>query len=159
MDPIIASGLVNLGKNLVESVLPGNDIAQLSKGIKNVKDAASLDFSSLLGQSGKKGMSNISAQELSNLKSTINELYQKFLADPTLMGNFIPKNDSDVITMSLNKGNKLALSNQSGQRVELNLSSDLAEMAHEMFDLKNQMNEGQGLSKTSTLQLTRKGIS
>jgi hypothetical protein len=75
------------------------------------------------------------------------------------MGNFIPKNDSDVITMSLNKGNKLALSNQSGQRVELNLSSDLAKMAHKMFDLKNQMNEGQGLSKTSTLQLTRKGVS
>lgn len=157
MDPIIASGLFTVGKAFADRIMPGSANIINQSGFSN----SNVDFSNVLNST----INNItntqsvgSTQKLEMMQSELKSLYKSFLGNTDIPLNFRPQSGSNLITISLEKGNRIFLTNESGQKMELVAGGESFNTVEEMFNLKNMINDTKGVVKTSTLHLTGNSI-
>ena len=157
MDPIIASGLFTVGKAFADRVLPGSGNLINQSSVATGK----IDFSNVLnstinGISSTQAVSN--THKLEMMQTELRSLYKDFLGNTEIPINFRPHSSSDLITISKENGNRIFLTNESGQKMELVSGGETYKAVEEMLKLKNMINESKGVVKTSTLHLTGSSI-
>jgi hypothetical protein len=167
MDPIIASGLFTVGKAFVERMTPLSPLSsQISSQISsNISPIGSLttgkiDFSNVLNStiqsisSPSSNTSSITSSQLSSLQSQLKSQYGNFLDLKEIPSSFRPQSKGDMVTVSLEKGDKIFITNQAGQKMELSKGGESYQLAENLFQLKNQINQHKGVVKTSSLHMT-----
>jgi hypothetical protein len=157
MDPIIASGLFTIGKAFADRMAPAQSQFLTNSGIAT----GNINFSNVLNATIDK-VANVNSvsgvQNLENMHIELKSLYKNFLGNTDIPLNFKPQNDGLLVTINIEKGNKIFITNESGQKLELSVGGNAYKQAEEMLALKNQINTAKGVVKTSSIHLTGSSI-
>ena len=152
MNPIISTGLISLGQNLLDRVIPPRlQSVILHGGIK--------EFSSLLNDQETTPTAELSAylaangiNGLSNLQNHLFKLTRQLSNDPALAAITDPRQEVSLLTLRVESGNRFSVVAPDGTKVYLPANSTAGKIAwriHQLQSLQQNISDRPGIPVTT----------